>query len=77
MNKQTEIFKVQQDFTGSLCLMYNKDRTIMGQFPLDKPMKKILNGKMKVYVMGYYNEKTTKTEIYRRCTNEEMKKIDW
>lgn len=57
--------------------MYNKDRTIMGQFPLDKPMKKILNGKMKVYVMGYYNEKTTKTEIYRRCTNEEMKKIDW
>lgn len=77
MNNRTEIFKIQQDFSGNLCLMYNKDRSIMGQFPLDKTMKKFLKGDMKVYAVGYYNEKTTKTEVYRRCTEEELKKIDW
>lgn len=77
MNEQTEIFKVQQDLSGNICLIYNKDRSILGQFPLDKTMKKILKNKMKVYAVGYYNEKTTKTELYRRCTEEELEKIDW
>lgn len=77
MSKRTEIFKIQQDFTHTLCLVYNNNRSIMGQFPLDKEMKKFLNGKMKVYAWGWYNEKTTKVEFSRHCTKEELKDIFW
>ena len=80
MNKQvktSEIFKIQLDFSRSTILIYNKDRTIMGQYPADKSIKKFMGRHLKLYIMGQYNEKTTKINILRKCHPSEINKIDW
>lgn len=78
MSKATEIFKLQRAIAGGdLCLVYNKDRSVMGQFPTTKAEKQILKDKLKVYYWGEYNEETTKVNFVRYCTKEEVGKIDW
>lgn len=81
MNKQTEklleVFKVQQDFTHSLILMYNEDRSIMGQFSIDKTMRKLMGNQMKIYIIGFHDDNTGKVEIVRKCTKEELREIKW
>jgi len=77
MKNKKEIFKYQQDFTSSLCLVYNKDRSIMGQFPLDEELENIFNGEMKFYAWATYDDNTGETIIDRKCTEEETEKIFW
>lgn len=78
MTTKAEIFKIQKSVDGSnMCLIYNKDRSIMGQFPATPDDDLILGGGYKNYFWGTYNEKTTKTEYIRDVSKEELKKIDW
>lgn len=77
---KAEIFKLQRAIgggCGDLCLVYNKDRNIMGQFPTTKAEKQILGNDIKVYYWGIYNEATTKVDFVRECTPEELVLIDW
>lgn len=77
---KAEIFKLQRAIGGNggdLCLVYNKTRNIVGQFPTTKVEKKILGDDVKAYYWGIYNETTTKVDFVRKCTDEELVLIDW
>lgn len=53
MSKATEIFKLQRAVFGDdLCLIYNENRSIMGQYSTTKDDLQILQSKPKVYFWG-------------------------
>ena len=47
-----EIFKMQIDMSGTQILAYNKDRTILGEYPADKAIKKFMGKNRKIYIYG-------------------------
>ena len=78
MSKATEIFKLQRAVFGDdLCLIYNENRTVMGQYLTTKDELKILQGEYKTYFWGKHNDNTGKTEFIRHCTQDEIDKIGW
>ena len=48
-----EIFKIQIDMSGSQILAYNKKKTVLGEYPADKAIKKFMGDNRKIYVYGY------------------------
>lgn len=81
MSKELEIFKVQRPLVGGdEVLIYNEDRSIMGQFP---PSNELLNmfdeDEYKIYVVGFYNDKTKQTHINSKLNQEEVEElgVDW
>lgn len=81
MSKDIEIFKVQRPLIGGdEVLIYNEDRSVMGQFP---PSNELLNmfdeDEYKIYVVGFYNDKTKQTHINSKLDNDvvEQLEIDW
>jgi hypothetical protein len=53
MKKEKEIFKIQIAIGGEPnILVYNKDRSNLGQFPISPEMEDFMNGKPKKYVYG-------------------------
>lgn len=75
---KAEIFKLQRAIAGDdLCLIYNENRSIMGQYSTTKDDLQILQGKPKVYFWGKHDIKTAKTEFIRYCDDRELRNIAW
>lgn len=56
-----QMFKVQVSITSSepvqQCLIYNRDKSIMGQFDVTPEIRDLMAGRLKIYVMGHIDEK--------------------
>lgn len=75
---KAEIFKLQRAIAGDdLCLIYNENRSIIGQYPTTKEDLYILHDKLKVYFWGKHDDKTGKTEFIRYCDDRELRNIAW
>lgn len=73
MKKEVTVFKIQRPIfqTGNLAVLcYNKDKSIIGEFP---PTQELLNmfkkDELKIYVFGYYDNKTKKVMIIKKATH--------
>lgn len=76
MSVQTEVFKIQQDFTHQYCLIYNEDRSFCVQRDLSKEMADFLGEDMKKYVFAQIVSDDS-IEIKRELTDKELVEIYW
>lgn len=58
-----QIFKVQVALNSNNCLVYNKDRSLQVEFPLDKNIKKQMQGKPKDFFYGVVDKETKTVHI--------------
>lgn len=63
------IVKVQLSLSTSepqqMCLVYNKDRTRLGQFPASKELKKAMHGRQKAFFWGA--DKGSEIELFEEA----------
>lgn len=51
------IFKIQADVTQEKCLIYDKNRSYLGESPMTLALEIILGGRAKCYVKGEVDSK--------------------
>lgn len=60
------IFKIQLAIPDrDHCLLYNEDRSIMGQFKPSKSILKFMGEELKKYFVGTFNESTGEVSILK------------
>ena len=61
---EKQIFKVQISLNThdkeQTALIYNKDKSIMLELPLDEPIKKLMEGSYKEFVYGNFSKSSKK-----------------
>lgn len=66
-SKNNDIFKIQVSVSTTearqQCLVYNKSRSIIGKFPVDKELKKLMGKDLKKYVYGRPDDRTGRLVI--------------
>lgn len=67
------IFKVQRaiDPPDAEVLVYNEDRSIMGQFPMTEELLTWFGDKYKLYIEGVFNESTGRIDLIRVVEEQE------
>ena len=53
------------------CLIYNKDRDIMGEFPVTDEIRQVMGDEMKGYFHGKFIKKTGKVELIDRAPDQD------
>ena len=57
------VMKIQKALIGDTVLIYNKDRSIMGELPMDKKFEVLFGDRYKVYCLCKYRESDGFLEI--------------
>lgn len=69
-----DVFKVQVPLVTNhkpLALVYNKDRSIQSQIPIDKTIKKLMGNDLKLFFHGTYDDKTEELTLGKRAPWQE------
>lgn len=58
MTTEIQIFKVQKPVGGAPhpALIYNEDRSILGEVPMTPELTTLMKGSYKIYVKGYIDD---------------------